>query len=1058
MASTQASSIKVTRPVVKDILSRERLFSLLDKADKPVVWVSGPAGSGKTTLAASWLDSRKYRSLWCEVDPSDSEIPNFFYHIGLAARKANPRKKKPLPLLTPEYLMGIPAFTKRYFEELYSRLKPPFALVLDNYQEAAPDSVFHEIIRNGLEAMPAGLKFIILSRAEPPPQFARLRASGKMEIVGWDKLRFTLEETSLTIRHKEQEPLSDKYIKQIHAAASGWAAGIVLMTEAAKTRGIIGHDELSRLSIETVFEYFATVIFQTCIKQLQEFLMKTAFLPFITYSVAEELTGNSSAHHILTAFSRNNYFTERHEAPEPFYQYHALFREFLLLRAKEFFSPEDLTSLKKTAAALLEKAGHTEAAAELFIEGKDFEGLSRIVITKAMELIMQGRNRALEKWITAIPQEMLGRSPWLLYWLGVCRMPFDPLLARTHFENAFNLFDEQRDAAGVFLSWAGLIDTFTFFWKDLSQLPLWVNRLHEIMEKYKAFPSPQIEARVTCNMFAALSHSLPNHPDMGLWAERARALMQVSPDNNLRIMTGSMMLNYYSWIGDYAKMTLLVEELRQAVKAPEVTMFAQVYACMAEAIYCWTGGSFDACMEVVERGFAIAETSGIHIMDGFLIAQAVYASCLRGDHETALEYLRKVENTLNRANNLALSHYHFLSAFLALAKGDSRLAIEHGKSNLAVIERSGVPFGIAITHIALANAYVETGAYDKAKIRLAEAAAIGHGMKSKVIEYSCAVSKAHMAMEKGRDKTCLEYMRKALSLTKEMGFVNIFFNRRPVMSRLLAKALEAGIETIQAQELIQKFRLEPPEAAPETWPYPIKIYTLGSFSIFKDGEQIAFSGKAQQKPLSLLKAIIALGRPDVEAEQLTDALWPDADGDTAYISLKTTLHRLRQMLGTEEIIRFDEGMLSLATQYCWVDIWAFKRLAEAAGMEAAEKAFETYKGSFLPGDKACSWAMSRAERLRNKFVRLSDRLGHFYEGNRNWEKAVELYNRALETDELEEEFYRRLMSCYHYLERPADAARVYNRCRSTLQTALGVKPSPETEAVYRKLIKDDKQR
>lgn len=214
-----------------------------------------------------------------------------------------------------------------------------------------PDSGFYEIICSGLEAMPAGLKFIILSRTEPPPHFARLRASGKISIVGWDKLRFTLEETSRTIMQKEQEALSDKDIKHIYEAADGWAAGVVLMTEAAKTRGIIGHDELSRRSMETVFEYFATVIFQTCIKQLQEFLMKTSFLPVMTEGMAEELTGNSSAHHILTAFSRNNYFTERHEAPEPFYQYHPLFREFLLSSAKDYFRPEDLLTIKKTAAA-----------------------------------------------------------------------------------------------------------------------------------------------------------------------------------------------------------------------------------------------------------------------------------------------------------------------------------------------------------------------------------------------------------------------------------------------------------------------------------------------------------------------------------------------------------------------------------------------------------------------------------------------------------------------------------------------------------------------------------
>jgi predicted phosphodiesterase len=69
--------------------------------------------------------------------------------MGAAVKQAAPRKRKPLPLLTPEYLPGLPIFTKRYFENLYNRLKTPFVIVFDNYHDVPIDSTFHEVIVHG---------------------------------------------------------------------------------------------------------------------------------------------------------------------------------------------------------------------------------------------------------------------------------------------------------------------------------------------------------------------------------------------------------------------------------------------------------------------------------------------------------------------------------------------------------------------------------------------------------------------------------------------------------------------------------------------------------------------------------------------------------------------------------------------------------------------------------------------------------------------------------------------------------------------------------------------
>ena len=208
---------KITRPIPARIFQRKRLFSLLNRLRKqPVIWISGPPGCGKTTLVSSYIEARKIPCLWYQVDQGDADIATFFYYMGLAAKKASPRKRKSLPLFTPDYLEGIPTFTFRYFEELYSRLKTPSVLVFDNYHEVPLDSPLQDIILNGLSRIPEGMNVILISRSNPPPSLIRLRANHQMEVLGWNELRLTPEESSAIVRLRSKQKVPKEMIQHLH--------------------------------------------------------------------------------------------------------------------------------------------------------------------------------------------------------------------------------------------------------------------------------------------------------------------------------------------------------------------------------------------------------------------------------------------------------------------------------------------------------------------------------------------------------------------------------------------------------------------------------------------------------------------------------------------------------------------------------------------------------------------------------------------------------------------------------------------------------------------------
>jgi len=282
------------------------------------------------------------------------------------------------------------------------------------------------------------------------------------------------------------------------------------------------------------------------------------------------------------------------------------------------------------------------------------------------------------------------------------------------------------------------------------------------------------------------------------------------------------------------------------------------------------------------------------------------------------------------------------------------------------------------------------------------------------------------------------------------------------------KALENSIEVDYVQELVQKRGLGR-QSTPvhiEAWPWAVKIYSLGRFTILVNNQPASVGRKAQHKPLELLKAIISQGGRDVSEEFLTSALWPDAEGDTARQAFDTTLHRLRKMLVHEQAIHLRDRRISLNPNYCWVDAWALERLisetdtslANAASDEngttlahLSDRIHALYHGRFLGKEFNAAWAISLRERLRSRYLRHILNVGARWQQLGRWGRALECYRKGLEVDDLAEQLYLNLMLCHERLGQRSEALSVYRRCRFVLSVVLGIAPSAETESLYQRL-------
>ena len=330
---------------------------------------------------------------------------------------------------------------------------------------------------------------------------------------------------------------------------------------------------------------------------------------------------------------------------------------------------------------------------------------------------------------------------------------------------------------------------------------------------------------------------------------------------------------------------------------------------------------------------------------------------------------------------------------------------------------------------------------------LAAARALVERDRGRLAGRDYAMLAAYVALHQSDPLECRRLVARSLAASP---IASQAFARFPSqMSELCIEALRSGTEAVC--ELIKQYAPSRPHAVRSV---PFKVFVLGRFQLLKDDAPIRFSRRQQRKPLELLQALIAFGGTEVGAAKLTDALWPDSEGDAGYHALESALYRLRQLLGAPSAVTMAGGKLTLDRGQFWVDMWAFERELRAGNVNDGNSADrlarmrELYPGHFLAQEMEKTWAVEIRQILRERFVRTIGDFARSYENRGLWREASGVYQVGIEVDGLVEDFHRGLITCHRELGDHGAAVRAYRRCSELLLKMLGVQPSSRTLALY----------
>lgn len=250
----------------------------------------------------------------------------------------------------------------------------------------------------------------------------------------------------------------------------------------------------------------------------------------------------------------------------------------------------------------------------------------------------------------------------------------------------------------------------------------------------------------------------------------------------------------------------------------------------------------------------------------------------------------------------------------------------------------------------------------------------------------------------------------------------------------------------------------------------VKIDVLGQFRIEFRSNSISDDLNRSRKMWNLLAFIIMNHEVSITQSKFIDSLWSD-DNTNPINTLKTQLFRTREML---KPLNLDGEKLILSQRgaYSWnpdVELELDANLFEDYVKSANEtnrnlkerisdyySALNLYKGDFIPKLSGEAWTIPISARYHGLYIDAVKKLCALLEEENDFEAIIEVILKAINIDNLDEDFHCLLINAYIRCDRYKDALAHYDSATSLLYKNLGVNPSDNLRALYHLIMDTQK--
>ena len=247
---------------------------------------------------------------------------------------------------------------------------------------------------------------------------------------------------------------------------------------------------------------------------------------------------------------------------------------------------------------------------------------------------------------------------------------------------------------------------------------------------------------------------------------------------------------------------------------------------------------------------------------------------------------------------------------------------------------------------------------------------------------------------------------------------------------------------------------------------------FGKLSLTYRDKQLSCENNRSRQSWSILSHLIYNHGKVVPSEDLTALVLNSEKSDNPTGAMRTAIHRVRTLL--ENLIP-DIGRGLLIHQnggYMWnpdaaicLDVDEFEKQAahflnesEITDIDSLISTLQLYEGDFLSTLSSETWVMPLQMYYHGIYEQLIEKAMPCLEKSERIVEAVDILQKALQTDRYSEPLYQYLMRFLLRLGKRQEVIAVYEKMSKLLLSTFGVMPDRESRSLYREALRTDQSR